>query len=299
MTKAWLVAIILLLAALPAEATGSAFNFAVMGDAPYNAEEEARFYALLESLNSRQDLAFVVHVGDFKGGLSECADALFVERKQVFDASRHPFIYVPGDNEWSDCWRPSAGGYEPVERLQKLRALFFQGNESLGQRPLALKRQSGFPENARWHYDGILFVTLNIPGGNNNFHKGNEYEARNRANLAWLEEGFGQATDRGVAALVLFIHGNPGFEGEWVNTGYRDFVAALEQEVREFKKPVLLAHGDRHRFRVDQPLTDPMTGSRLMNFTRLETFGSPTVAWVRVNVDSRRQPLFLIEPVRR
>jgi hypothetical protein len=144
MTKAWLVAIILLLAALPAEATGSAFNFAVMGDAPYNAEEEARFYALLESLNSRQDLAFVVHVGDFKGGLSECADALFVERKQVFDASRHPFIYVPGDNEWSDCWRPSAGGYEPVERLQKLRALFFQGNESLDNALLRSNARAAF-----------------------------------------------------------------------------------------------------------------------------------------------------------
>ena len=63
-------------------------------------------------------------------------------------------------------------------------------------------------------------------------------------------------------------------------TGYADFLALLEGETRTFGKPVVLAHGDSHYFRIDKPLPQPTGGNpdgnrttRLTNFTRVETFG--------------------------
>src|SRR5947207_1372495 len=76
------------------------FSFAFMGDLPYNPREEVLFEALLREVDAEDGLAFALHVGDFKGGGTPCSDALFLKRRAQFDASRHPFFFVPGDNEW-------------------------------------------------------------------------------------------------------------------------------------------------------------------------------------------------------
>jgi hypothetical protein len=47
-----------------------------------------------------------------------------------------PFIFVPGDNEWTDCERLSNGAYDPLERLGKLRRLFWEDEFSLGKTQL-------------------------------------------------------------------------------------------------------------------------------------------------------------------
>jgi hypothetical protein len=38
-------------------------------------------------------------------------------------ASHTPFVFVPGDNDWTDCHR-RAGAYDPLERLARLRVFF-------------------------------------------------------------------------------------------------------------------------------------------------------------------------------
>ena len=53
-------------------------------------------------------LAFALHVGDFKWAGSECSDELFLQRREWFELSHHPFFFIPGDNEWSDCSRGSS-----------------------------------------------------------------------------------------------------------------------------------------------------------------------------------------------
>src|SRR5688572_8057315 len=55
------------------------FSFAVLGDAPYNEREEVEFSAMIGRIN-REALAFVLHVGDFKGG-GACSDELYAKRK--------------------------------------------------------------------------------------------------------------------------------------------------------------------------------------------------------------------------
>src|SRR5262245_40927620 len=85
---------------------GGRFEFALIGDQQYGPESEAQFPHLMADLD-RADVEFVVHIGDFKAGTYQlCDDALFRGRRDQFDASRHPFIYTPGDNEWTDCHFP-------------------------------------------------------------------------------------------------------------------------------------------------------------------------------------------------
>jgi hypothetical protein len=66
--------------------------------------------------------------------------------------------------------------------------------------------------------------------------------------------------------------------------------------VTQFGKPVVLVHGDSHYFRLDKPLVDARN-QRVMNFTRVETFGPPDMHWVRATVDSSDPNLFRFEPV--
>src|SRR5260221_4814321 len=157
-----------------------AFAFGVMGDTPYNAREEVQFVHMLDGLG-REKLAFVVHVGDFKaGGNSPCTDELFLLRKAQFDRSAHPFVYTPGDNDWTDCRRKSNGGGDPIERLDAIRRVFFSDGNSLGVERMATDAQTQclepgtpcacgpFPENRLWEHRGVVFGTINVQGSNKN-----------------------------------------------------------------------------------------------------------------------------------
>ena len=303
MMRALLLLAFVLLAG-PAHAEAPArFSFAIVGDAPYNTLEEAMFAQVLNETN-QEDLAFVVHVGDIKSGSSPCSDALFEQRKSMFQASRHPFILVPGDNDWTDCWRKAAGGYDPLERLAQLRRVFYADDLSLGQSTIRLERQSDatggadefrpYRENVRWVVNGVLFVGLNVPGSNDNYGRtpqmDAEHEQRDRANAAWLTQGFELAQKMGYAAVFVCIQANPDFDLSYLRRtnradGYASFKKDLLAHTLAFGKPVILVHGDTHHFRVDQPLVDPATLKRVDQFTRIESFGSPFVDWIRVTLD--------------
>jgi hypothetical protein len=290
------------------------FDFALIGDVPYTAQEEAKFADLMSAID-HTNVVFVVHDGDFKSGSSSCTDALFSQRYELFRTFKHPLIYVFGDNEWTDCHR---SGFDPLDRLAKLRELFTQGETSLGQRPLPLIRQSHNPlysqfrENVRWRVGSVIFVGLNIAGSNNNYPTtlrsgvtvGNleEYTQRNAANLAWMRESFALATQDDSPGLMLFIQGNPFpfTPSDGSHNGFEEFLVVLEEETLKFGKPVVLAHGDSHYFRVDKPLPRPDPDGyrrpRLVNFTRVENFGSPDMHWVRGIVDRRDPALFSFKP---
>lgn len=286
------------------ESTTSIFEFALIGDLPYDAEQEAKFPNLISEINKNK-LAFVVHDGDIKSGSSPCTDRLFYQRKELFKKFDHPFILILGDNEWTDCHRPTAGGYNPTERLTKLRQIFFPNNQSLGKRIIRFSQQSEnfqyrkFRENIRWNYNRVMFVGLNVTGSNNNFGRtpedDAEYRERNTANLAWLRESFALAKRNNDQGIMLIIQANPGFELESTNnqrTGYNDFINALETETLNFGKQVVLVHGDSHYFRIDKPLLNSKNKRRIENFTRVETFGSPDVHWLRARVEPNARNLF-------
>jgi hypothetical protein len=307
------------------ERSGASLDFALIGDMPYDARQEKEFANLMKDIDSA-DLAFVVHDGDLwwdgqawtekAGGLPPCSDEVFNDRLALAQASKHPFIYAPGDNEWVDCHRAKPRAYDPFERLAKLRQMFFQGDESLGQHRMKLERQSessryaAYRENARWTYADVMFITLHIIGSNNNLGRtpqmDAEYEERDAANIAWMREAFDLATRKGSRAVMIVAQADPYFQTTWTpnwqeryalwalamkppasrrRTGYDSFLAALEKETLAFGKPVVYVHGDTHIFRIDKPLVDSRSQRIIENFTRVATFGHPDTHWIRATID--------------
>ena len=263
------------------------FTFAAFGDTPYTEDEESRFIGMIAEIN-REPLAFALHVGDFKSGWSPCTDALFTQRRDWFALFHQPLIYTPGDNEWTDCHRALGAARDPLERLQKLRSLFFADNYSLGQRKITLARQNAaYPENARWEHEGIVFATLNVPGSNNNARMADELAARSKANGAWITSTFAHARAQSRSAVVVAMQANPFAGDNRVGRHYASLMNTITRESMNFNGEVLLIHGDTHHYRIDQPLMDPRTQQALRNFTRLEVFGYPFVNWVRVRVSQR------------
>lgn len=292
-------ALFLALAALPAGA--EIWRFGLIGDVPYSERERAELPKMLDAIAESQ-VEVVIHIGDIKHGGERCDDALFADRKQLFAGSRAPFVYVPGDNEWTDCHRLSNGGYDPLERLAALRRLFWSDRQSLGQRRIELEQQPGsYPEHSRFRLGPVLFVALNVPGSDNNWGSGEqpqaEYRARHAAVVAWLREGFALARREKLRGVVLLFQADPGFEDfarGLPHRGYRDFLNVLREETLKFPGQVVAVHGDTHISRIDRPLRDGK-GQPLANFQRVETFGYPAMGWTRGVIDTDAENLFRFE----
>ncbi len=296
--KRCLAALLLGSAALAGAET---WRFAMIGDTPYSDSERRELPRMLDAI-AESHVDFVVHIGDIKNGQSRCDDAVFKDRLQLFDSNPAPFIFVPGDNEWTDCGRLSNGAYDPLERLAALRKIFWQKPDSLGRKRIALERQPGtYSEHSRFRLGPALFVTLNLPGDDNNYglrsEPRREFLDRNPVVLAWLKESFALARREKLAGIVLLFQANPGFarfsEG-LPHRGFRDFLETLRQETLGFSGQVVAVHGDSHISRIDQPLRDD-NGKKIPNFTRVETFGYPLMGWTRGIVDTDSPTLFRFE----
>jgi len=276
-----------------------AFVFGVLGDTPYNEREEAAFLTMIDRIN-RESLAFSIHVGDIKGG-GACSDELFARRLAEFNRFKQPLIYTPGDNEWTDCRRRHMGSGDPIDALARIRKTFFTEPRSLGMTRIDTAMQAAcevappagcgcaYPENRRWTYGHIVFVTLNVPGSDNNvgYDAANDEEARCRdaANARWLDRAAADAAAAEMRALVIAIQANVWDSKKPVYDALRKHVEAV---FTRLGKPVLFIHGDTHMYRVDYPFVVPIR--------RLETYGSPFVGWVRVTVDPSKGELFTFEP---
>jgi hypothetical protein len=281
-------------------------RFALIGDQQYTAVQEKLFENVIDAMNGER-LAFVVHDGDIKNGHSPCDDATFARRLATFNRSANPFILTPGDNDWTDCGRPSAGGMDQLERLAKLRAMFYPApGRTLGKRPMPAISQGSvagfgtYVENLMWASGPALFATLHIVGTNNNAANAAEFGPRNRANQFWLRAAFAVAKARKFKAVIFIMQANPKFElrQRTPNDGFTDFLAALERETKQFAGQVVVVHGDSHYFRIDKPLVPKdrdAEGARLENFTRVETFGPPDVHWLRGTADPGDPMIFQFE----
>lgn len=283
-----------------------------MGDVPYRIPEDyVRFEQLIETIN-RESRALVLHIGDIKSGSTPCSDTSYLKVRAFFDKIAAPLLYTPGDNEWTDCHRPSAGAMDPIERLTSIRRLFFSGSQSLGQTAVSLTRQSDisgatpYPENARTELAGVTILTAHVVGSNNNLRQGHpaaieEHLARNQATADWIRAGFTTALARQSVAVVIAMHADPfdrgnGLPGPSNRSGFAETLAAIADGALRFRGPVLVIHGDSHVYRVDQPFRTE-SGDPLPNVTRLEVFGAPTVAAVAVTVMPGTDMPFRIRPL--
>ena len=251
-----------------------------------------------------EELAFVIHVGDITSGRGPCTDEWFEARKRQFRKSRHPFVIVPGDNDWVDCHRT---GFDPMERLGKFREMFESGDADLGERGLHLERQSGsyseYREHMRWIAGNAIFVGVNVQGSNNNLGRTPAMDAEHRSRMAavfaWLEDSLRLAKERGLSGMLIFAQGDPDFEGKVRRQGadgFAGFRSALRDLALRFGKPVLFVNGDSHFYRLDKPLANPASGEPIRNFTRVVVFGSPQTRWIRAEIDPSSPHLFALSP---
>ena len=141
----------------------------MIGDVPYGTDAEAHFPTFIQGINADPDVTQVTHLGDIKSGSTTCTDERFQAVRQNFDLFADPLYYTPGDNEWTDCHRANNGAYQPLERLAKVRSLFFDptGRTQGHQVPVTTQARRGFPENFRWTRGDVSFATIHVIGSNN------------------------------------------------------------------------------------------------------------------------------------
>lgn len=312
--KRWCMAALMCVAAQNVAA--QPFSFVALGDLPYGqaAQGHAPYKSLLAAINQERP-GFSIHIGDFKSGSTLCSDEESRVQLGLFGLFDSAVVYTPGDNEWTDCHRANNGAYDPLERLQALRATFYKPGLSLGKQPLPVLNQSAsmpafarYVENQRWAHQGVVFATLHIVGSNNNFEVRDpravaEFFEREQANIAWIREAFAAARQSQAKAIVLAMQADV-FEAKslWedfpAHSGYRAAIGeTLLPLAAEAKIPVLLIHGDSHVFRFDQPFV--LNKKPLRQLTRLEVPGASDVRAVHVTVDTRQANPFairLLEP---
>jgi len=286
-----------------APVSGFSFSIGLVGDLPYTTPV-LHWQRLMWDIRAAE-LAFVVHVGDIKSSGQTCDDAYFTYIRDEFQCSLHPWFFTPGDNEWTDCNREKSGGYDPFERLAKLRTLFAQGNTSFGKQTLPLTRQSeAFPENTRWEYANMVFATLHVVGSGNGLlrqkqdsdtlwaMRQQEFALRDAANIEWLHAAFARARALDSRGIMLFMQADPEtWDPQHAAPGFKAFLQALREQTIAFARPVAMIHGDSHSFRIDKPMRDAQ-GQLVEHFTRVEVFGAQDVHWAQAQVDSNDPQLF-------
>ena len=305
------------------------------GDLPYSSAQAAVIPNLIADMNAHK-LKFIAFDGDLKAGSnSQCDDNLYNQAYVWFSMFNAPAMFTPGDNDWVDCDRPSNGGYNSRDRLDRERQIFFSSPLSLGQHRIkqdvqtaklclsAANTMVGCVENRRWTLGGVTYATINIQGSCNNLcdtaPDPAEYAARNAANIAWVQATFADAKSRGSVGVMLITQADPGFDLSDVTRaplrdpktlaetdgnpdGFQDFLVAMRSEVIAFGKPVAYVHGDSHYFRIDKPLLDA-SGKRIQNFTRVETFGdhqengTNDVQWLKVSIVPSSREVFSFQPM--
>jgi len=208
----------------PAQALAAAargFQFGVIGHAFKGASDEAALKRAIAD-TAQADPAFIVATG-VKAANEPCSDRLYAQRRELLNESAQPMIVSLAGSDWSACLN-SAGRSNAIERLNRLRELFYGDGESLGARRIQLTRLSStakfrsYAENAHWEYGRVLFATVNLPANNNHYRpeagRNSEYEDRLVANRAWLHRLFTLATRQKLQGLVLFSDGDVGLQAD-------------------------------------------------------------------------------------
>jgi hypothetical protein len=257
------------------------YTFAVIGDVPYGQTAQDRFPDFIQGINADPDVALVAHLGDIKSGSTTCDDQRFATIRRDFDGFEDPLVYTPGDNEWTDCHRVNNGSYQPLERLDRIRSLFFTDPGTTLGAPAHVTSQAsrGIPENVRWTRAGLSFAALHVVGSNNDLapwtgsstatpEQVAEERHRMDVTIDNVRAAFTTARERRYPGVVLLQQADM-FDGTVSNpspadySAFRPLIQAVVDESSRFSGSVYLFNGDSHRFRRDRPLA---AGSSWLGF---------------------------------
>ncbi|MEZ5660719.1 MAG: hypothetical protein R3E83_20085 [Burkholderiaceae bacterium] len=278
-------------------------EFALLGDTSYDLAEGQDLRRLLPVAAAEAE--FLIHVGDIKSGIESCEDAVLEHHLFTLASTDKPMVFVPGDNEWTDCHRIFAGSFDPLERLARLRALAYRPGRFL--EPPGLERQSVagqiWPEHQRWQAGPAQFVTLNVVGSKNGLTTSipeRAHRARAAAVRQWLLEAMARAQTAKLPVLVIALHAAISLEQLNArdlnadvldeNNPYGWIRALIWQVICRFDGDVMLMNGDQHVVIHDRPwwygpfaavaaaeFDVPLAAvqERMGRFRHVQTYGSP------------------------
>lgn len=284
----------------PAMAQPGEFSFGVIAHPLGAVSDESQLREAIAATDA-DSLAFVVADG-IKTASEPCSDTLYLHRKALLAAAKNGLVLSLAGTDWSEC-RNAHGRSAAMERLNRVRELFFGDDFSLGSSRIPVIRQSttakfrSYAENARWEIGGVMFATVNLPGDNNHYRpeagRNSEFEDRLIANRDWLQRVFKFAARKKMQGVVLFCDGDPLAEPGLLErlapgtkrdgfTETRKYIRAL---AAKFPGKVLVVH---NRISDQPPAVDGIVWRN--NVGNLEV----GVNWLRLTVNPSNPALFAI-----
>ncbi len=286
--------------------TYAVYGDAPYGTTPTDTAETDATPGFIRAVNSDRSVSTVLHVGDIHSGSQNCTQAYDQQVADLWAGFADPLVYTPGDNEWTDCHKKKEGGGtynaatgqidyakdaqgnlvnyaggNPVDNLALVRSVFFpRPGGTLGSGRLRVLSQAQvdnhahptdgqYVENVMWQRQGVLFATVNVPGGSNNdadpwygapdASPQQIAEAANRtgAALRWLDRAFSVAAKVHARSVVVTTQADM-WDLDGKDAGhladYEPLVSSLATHTKGYGKPVLLLNGDSHVYRSDNPL---------------------------------------------
>ncbi len=325
--------------------TAAVYGDAPYGTSPSDTSQFQATPAFIDAVNADPKVQLVMQVGDIHSGKQYCTAAYNQSILDLWARFADPLVYTPGDNEWADCHKTGEGGGaynattqkidystdaagnpidyangDPVANLDNVRLKFFpRAGTTLGASPMTVLSQAQavdparptdreYVENVMWEQAGVLFVTVDLPGGSNNdtdpwygapsqgAAQQREVANRTGADLRWLSAAFAKAKADGMSAMVIDwqadvwdLDGKPPAH----LSQYDQFVNAAADGTTAFGRPVLMFNGDSHAYKSDNPLaaSDPANalhpGHDVANFHRVVVHGSTApLEYLRLSIDT-------------
>jgi hypothetical protein len=99
---------------------------------------------------------------------------------------------------------------------------------------------------------------------------------------------------------VVVLHAELFASGDSPLGPFGDTIHAVRSGAARFERPVLLIHGDAHRFIIDRPFLEYLGEEEMpkhANITRLQVYGAPEIRAVRVHVEPETSWVFGFSPL--
>ncbi len=208
------------------------FKVAVVGDTPYKRSDWKILRSKFQQLED-SGYQLLIHVGDIKRGVLPCLKRRYKRIHNLLEKSTVPYLIIPGDNEYNDCYC----------RGPK-RALKLWRKHTLNSQPdllFNISRSNQLPENFSFIKDSVLFIGINNVGGR--IHNEQEWKNRTLSNINWLKNSI-YFQDHLVKSIVIFSHAAP----------KNDFglYQVLQQISIKLSNPIFFIQGDIHTFSIKE-----------------------------------------------